>query len=141
MSLSPVQSLRQPYGNPTGTLRNCSRLHVFISGCVYTMVTCNIWMMHVCFQGPLQLHVLHIWDSACCYAADTFIGCVAPARDPTEVSYAGQLKRNHCNKPLPRHKSLHCFSSATQWERCTSSRADTKPTKQEAASVAKPNQQ
>ena len=29
MSLSPVQSLRQPYGNPTGTLRNCSHLHVF----------------------------------------------------------------------------------------------------------------
>ena len=70
MSLSPVQSLRQPYGNPTGTLRNCSRLHVFISGCVYTMVTCNIWMMHVCFQGPVQLKVHHIWTTACCYAAE-----------------------------------------------------------------------
>ena len=32
MSLSPVQSLRQPYGNPTGTLRNCSRLHAFMWG-------------------------------------------------------------------------------------------------------------
>ena len=32
MSLSTVQSLRQPYGNPMGTLRHCSRLHAFMWG-------------------------------------------------------------------------------------------------------------
>ena len=75
VSLSPVQSLRQPYGNPTGTLYGTAAVCMFLCRDVfYTMVTCSICMMHVCFQCPVQLKVNQFWETVCWYAADTVIG-------------------------------------------------------------------